>query len=149
MEELKPCPFCKGEAHYNRKQIQQGYIVVGYDCKQCGAAATVFTGPMTAEKNMKIQATEAWNRRAEPKNKALTLPAAVGQTIYFYCAETSNIIPMMVSRIEVKEHGIYCFAHDTSGEQYRVCILDNGRDDFKAHVAYTREAAEQVKKDGG
>lgn len=94
--------------------------------------------------NTKLAEQVQANRRAQQPNEPLTLPAAVGQTVYHYCAETNHIIQMTVSRIEVKEHGIYCFAHDASGEQYRVCILDNGRNDFKTRVALTFEAAEQA-----
>jgi Lar family restriction alleviation protein len=71
MEELKPCPFCGGKARYNSRQMPQGYIVVGYDCEQCGAAATVYTGPMAVEKELKIQAANAWNRRPAPDNSRL------------------------------------------------------------------------------
>ncbi|HCW80228.1 MAG TPA: hypothetical protein DG942_03880, partial [Ruminococcaceae bacterium] len=67
------CPFCGGEARYNRKQMSQGCVLIGYDCEQCGAAASVFTGPAAIEKSMKISAANAWNRRAEPENKPLTL----------------------------------------------------------------------------
>ena len=73
MEKLLNCPFCGGEARYNRKQMPQGCVLVGYDCEQCGAAAPVFTGPEAIEKSMKIQAAEAWNRRTQQPNEPLTV----------------------------------------------------------------------------
>ena len=84
-EELKPCPFCGGEARYNRKQISQGCVLVGYDCEQCGAAAPVFTGPVAIEKSMKISAAKAWNRRTQQPNELLTvdeLRKMIGQWVW-------------------------------------------------------------------
>lgn len=84
-EKLKPCPFCGGEARYNRKQISQGCVIIGYDCEQCRAAAPVFTGPAAIEKSMKISAAKAWNHRAQQPSEPLTvdeLRQMIGQWVW-------------------------------------------------------------------
>lgn len=54
MKELKPCPFCGGEAKY--EEFDDGFFNWGrVECKQCGA---MITTPPT-------NTIEAWNRRAE------------------------------------------------------------------------------------
>lgn len=67
MNELKPCPFCGGEAYlveltptqYNDQHST--YYSVG--CIDCGIGFY---------ENTEDEATAAWNRRAEPKNKQLS-----------------------------------------------------------------------------
>lgn len=56
MEQLKPCPFCGGEA----KIMKMGYPHWVY-CLQCGAKVH---GGTTSEKD----SIKAWNRRTEPKH---------------------------------------------------------------------------------
>lgn len=58
--ELKPCPFCGGEASLHNKGV---YYWV--ECKKCGAQAKRY--PVTRA------AIEVWNRRHEPSNNPLTL----------------------------------------------------------------------------
>lgn len=53
--ELKPCPFCGGEARaYKSEIVLPGYTVL---CKKCNATVNYF---LTNE-----EAIEAWNRRVE------------------------------------------------------------------------------------
>lgn len=56
MTELKPCPFCGGEA-----------VFVGdtatIKCKNCGGAFIV-TNPLIS----RLEVKEAWNRRCENEN---------------------------------------------------------------------------------
>lgn len=54
MEELKPCPFCGGEAYFNEgfSFLEYGYVC----CNECGAA-TAWTA--------KNRAIAKWNTRAE------------------------------------------------------------------------------------
>ena len=67
MNELKPCPFCGGEAilveltptPYNDQLLT--YYSVG--CIDCGIGFY---------ENTEDEAIAAWNRRAEPKNKQLS-----------------------------------------------------------------------------
>ena len=62
MKELKPCPFC-GE----KENIDYGLMtgtMRGLDyvqCQKCGAQITA----VHRSKNIKIEAIEAWNRRAK------------------------------------------------------------------------------------
>ena len=51
--ELKPCPFCGGEANFIG-------ATATIKCKKCGGAFIV-TNPLIS----KLEASEAWNRRAE------------------------------------------------------------------------------------
>ena len=52
-KELKPCPFCGGEADF----IGETAII---KCKQCGGAFIV-TNPLIS----KLEASQAWNRRSD------------------------------------------------------------------------------------
>jgi tRNA(Ile2) C34 agmatinyltransferase TiaS len=51
--ELKPCPFCGGEANF----IGETATI---KCKKCGGAFIV-TNPLIS----RLEASEAWNRRAD------------------------------------------------------------------------------------
>lgn len=50
MRELKPCPFCGGEAHIHRHER------FGVECDECGMG-------LGCIKNTEKEAIEAWNRR--------------------------------------------------------------------------------------
>ena len=64
MAELKPCPFCGGEADMTKRKtaIATFYRVfcANYDCK---------VKPSAPERWIKDDAIEAWNRRYEPKEE--------------------------------------------------------------------------------
>ena len=77
MAELKPCPFCGGEASVTKvhpfwmlKKYHYKYFAVG--CKGCGAFTSLFKIYVSHsvimneeyEKNAAKKAIEAWNRRA-------------------------------------------------------------------------------------
>lgn len=51
MEELKPCPFCGGEAKFT-EPYKNIYVV---SCPNCGVGSAIFSNPG--------EAIEAWNRR--------------------------------------------------------------------------------------
>lgn len=57
MSELKPCPFCGGEAkmliHHNE---QLNYVRYSIECQRCLTESNKYFVPKIAE--------EAWNRRA-------------------------------------------------------------------------------------
>lgn len=55
MIELKPCPFCGGEANY--AQGSAGKLLPWVRCRDCGAETSVYDSVE--------EAAEAWNGRAE------------------------------------------------------------------------------------
>lgn len=75
MSELKPCPFCGGEADLWSNEGRNGYFV-RCECAVCGSKTkSFFMGPhlplewgKTLEAEM---AREAWNRRINEKTEDL------------------------------------------------------------------------------
>ena len=59
MFELKPCPFCGGEA---RLFVNGGVRVI---CSKCYAATMILTDNMEYESNAVETVIEKWNRRAD------------------------------------------------------------------------------------
>lgn len=57
---LKPCPFCGGEASYKIPDPQNGYDVGWIGCKKCRCFMNFYNNTRGIN-----EATEAWNRRAE------------------------------------------------------------------------------------
>lgn len=54
-EELKPCPFCGGEAKSHKTDIGPGYQTSSVKCKRCPAEVA----------KSGLDAEAAWNRRAD------------------------------------------------------------------------------------
>jgi Lar family restriction alleviation protein len=70
--ELKPCPFCGGEAYYRKPIDEKGtaMVRVGVECKKCGAypfSTMIYEGE--SEQRKKAVAAKFWNRRAEDGRK--------------------------------------------------------------------------------
>ncbi len=71
MSELKPCPFCGGRTTAKTRYIGYGSLGLGsHDeyrvvCQECRASSD--------EYRYEAEAIAAWNRRAEPSEKPLTL----------------------------------------------------------------------------
>lgn len=57
MTELKPCPFCGGEAEVLTAESMNGGYLFGIMCNDCRSRGDVY--------NTEAEATEAWNTRAE------------------------------------------------------------------------------------
>jgi len=67
MEELKPCPFCGGEAEEVHDVANRLFNPTAYyyiRCQSCGATGHPDLVPKHAE--------ESWNLRTEPDNEPLT-----------------------------------------------------------------------------
>lgn len=71
-EQLRPCPFCGGEA--NIYQMHFCGTTYTCECSDCG----IETKPMDTE----AEAIEAWNRRAEPERKSMVWKPAKGRPAY-------------------------------------------------------------------
>lgn len=79
MMELKPCPFCGGEAELKTQEVQYGLCGAWVFCVNCGAKSNYMnthefnlhqgkiSTPITDESKQKgiEKAIEAWNRRAD------------------------------------------------------------------------------------
>ena len=66
--EIKPCPFCGGEAYYRTPQHEKGtaFDVCMIECKQCGATPYgISVYENETDENKKASIARFWNRRAE------------------------------------------------------------------------------------
>lgn len=61
MAELKPCPFCGGEAAYIKEEDKEFGQVSSVYCENCGARGEFFL--VSDSYCSKDKAIEAWNRR--------------------------------------------------------------------------------------
>jgi Lar family restriction alleviation protein len=70
MSELKPCPFCGGEAEYQQFANPKTFYMV--KCTACGCRTEGYDCSLlkTDAENKMIQA-EKWNRRPEPRQLTL------------------------------------------------------------------------------
>ena len=62
MTELKPCPFCGGEAETKRHKFFVGSDTYGVVCTKCEARTSQFF-------DTQAEAIEAWNRRADDEKE--------------------------------------------------------------------------------
>ena len=103
MSELKPCPFCGGEALLRERYIQGIANRKHYrrECRHCKATFADWYRSMK-------KADEAWNRRVQPANETLTLE--------------------QLREMEQRGEGIYVTHADGSpifrGKQYTAAVLD-------------------------
>lgn len=66
MTELKPCPFCGGEAEfYPAACIEQGWYIATVQCVSCAAQVCSKPGLDRAEQEANESAVKSWNTRAE------------------------------------------------------------------------------------
>lgn len=73
-EELKPCPFCGGEARAFRCEESGTFDV---QCQQCGAIP--FIGSRTSEKKTMDDVIAAWNARAAVTDEQFSLAVHDGR----------------------------------------------------------------------
>lgn len=73
MDNLKPCPFCGGEAVLNHGHMitATGQYLANVKCSECGIATRVVWSTDSPEEAVK-EAIEAWNKRAERTAKVET-----------------------------------------------------------------------------
>ena len=71
MAELKPCPFCGGEAALEHSSEGRGYSYVR--CKKCHVRGVSYC--MKFDKSSYDEAIEAWNRRYTPEEIELDYEA--------------------------------------------------------------------------
>lgn len=67
-EELKPCPFCGGEAPMESGRYQMDDVMYSFahvECLSCGACGSGFTEAEKPVESVEALAADAWNRRAD------------------------------------------------------------------------------------
>lgn len=70
--DLRPCPFCGSEGlRYTILDISKEKVMAAVRCMQCLTCGPGECGKDREEADAK--AAKAWNRRAEPENRVLTL----------------------------------------------------------------------------
>ncbi len=74
IDELKPCPFCGGEARAFRCEESGTFDV---QCQQCGAIP--FIGSRTSEKKTMADVIAAWNARAAVTDEQFSLAVHDGR----------------------------------------------------------------------
>ena len=135
MEELKACPHCGGEAEFVRKPIKTKGTwcdAVYVRCKKCDARTNrvLYNAKSHPNDEEYQQAANAWNRRAEPENKALTLEQLQqmdGEQVWI--PETEAYFSGH-GIVNVKEEKVY--ASDEENDYYPF-------DEYGAWLAYARK----------
>ena len=62
-EELKPCPFCGGEAEHRTDRELNG-VTDWIECTNCSCQTRTYYTHIKTEIDQEKQAIKAWNRRA-------------------------------------------------------------------------------------
>lgn len=93
-DELKPCPFCGGEARAFRCEESGTFDV---QCQQCGAIP--FIGSRTSERKTMADVIAAWNARAEHtfrigwRGQVLETESSVDCDGEYYCTACGAALP--------------------------------------------------------
>ena len=70
MSELKPCPFCGGEAYARFVKDKGAFGYTSVECKKCGAVPYVHMAYNNLSKEEAVMGVvEAWNRRVKDDDK--------------------------------------------------------------------------------
>lgn len=75
MDTLKKCPHCNGSAQTFHDRRLMRLLLWGVECVDCGALVWVLPEETEAD------AIYLWNKRAEPKNRKVYVPAR-GDRLY-------------------------------------------------------------------
>lgn len=90
MEELKPCPFCGGDA-----RVQKVNAIVGVKFTVCCGNCYCMSHETTYLVNTMEKAVEAWNRRSNECNRDELIKAADKLDQIAKNASTDNIGPFL------------------------------------------------------
>ena len=110
MDNLKPCPFCGGEAYYSYND--GSWYVACFDCGSKEFESMAFSYPPINMKERRNEAIKRWNKRAfEPKTGVWqkigvqTAKCSECDWLYVYLADRYNYCPKCGSKMEY-ENGI-------------------------------------------
>lgn len=98
-EELKPCPFCGGEARAFRCEESGTFDV---QCQQCGAIP--FIGSRTSERKTMADVIAAWNARAAVADEQFSLAVHDGR-VWRVVRECENVLDHSPCAFECSECG--------------------------------------------
>lgn len=114
MDELKPCPFCGGEADF--------YLgVSGYlQCTHC--LAMIPYDALLPYAEGKKKAIAAWNRRPAPGNKPLTLEQLTldqlrqmdGEPVWWWNKSHAPVCTICIARLNEVSFVDFDYSHDDS-----------------------------------
>lgn len=133
-EELKPCPFCGGEAKIDSWNSTDGYMNDWWKRVQCTVCDIAKLGKTEEE------VIEAWNTRKLPENAPLTIDEVKelkeGDVVWMrYKSET---IPIQIDRIDDNDFLYNCFRNMMTYGQY-ICNIN------KTYSLYRHKPEEEQK----
>lgn len=100
--ELKPCPFCGGEAEfYPAACIEQGWYIATVQCVSCAAQVCSKHGLDRTEQEANESAIEAWNTRAERTCTMTKLEPPLLLEGWWSCSECGPVFPPCNDEIAV------------------------------------------------
>ncbi len=107
MSELKPCPFCGGYVH-----LDEAYSYFRDFVLYCEGCDMVFT--LDSFCATKDELIEAWNQRAEPEMRPLTL-----EELKAHCAKGRDAEPLWVEYDTVRDMALWVLANTPCGMDER------------------------------
>ena len=124
MAELKPCPFCGGEADCNNAGfLKNGKPMWATECVSCGVATGFFF--------FEEEAIEAWNKRTEPERpKGWWVLTAHEENCNYRWNVTAECSECSHSKGEVYAGFFPCFPKDLARETILNCAESVKLDNF-------------------
>lgn len=141
-ENLKPCPFCGGEAYLDNPAFLEHYVI----CRSCGFSSLLY--------NSDIKAIAAWNRHVCIKQNAETLDANSVASNHLNAKLTYADIKKMVMPLKwkyisnLKAHyastnkGMFFEIYKGNGD-YVLSIDGNNPVAFSEKLSKTKQAPQQ------